>query len=57
MGGPRPFPLTTQGYDLIDQAVAAHVETQAKLVSVLSEEQRKQLDDLLSQFLRGLAGD
>lgn len=45
--------LTTQGYALIDEAVAAHVETQAKLVAVLSDEQRAQLDDLLRQFLCG----
>lgn len=48
--------LSPQGYDLIDQAVTAHVATQAKLVSVLTTDQRAQLDELLSQFLRGLEG-
>lgn len=43
--------LTPAGHTLIDQAVSAHVETQAELVAVLSEEQRAQLDDLLRQFL------
>lgn len=46
--------LTPRGHALIDEAVTAHVETQAKLVSVLTVEQRAQLDDLLRQFLRGL---
>lgn len=45
--------LTSKGYELIDEAVATHVEAQAKLVSVLSDEQRAQLDELLKQFLCG----
>ncbi|MGQ7261622.1 MarR family winged helix-turn-helix transcriptional regulator [Vreelandella sp. V005] len=45
--------LSQRGYDLIDEAVAAHVETQAQLVSGLTEEQRQQLDALLKQFLSG----
>lgn len=49
--------LSPRGYDLIDEAVAAHVETQAQLVSGLSEEQRHQLDDLLKQFLAGVERD
>ena len=45
--------LSQRGLDLIDEAVAAHVETQAQLVSGLTEEQRQQLDALLKQFLSG----
>ena len=45
--------LSQRGFELIDEAVAAHVETQAQLVSGLTEEQRAQLDDLLKQFLAG----
>lgn len=45
--------LSPQGHELIDEAVTAHVETQAKLVAVLTDEQRSQLDDLLKQFLDG----
>ncbi|WP_249978575.1 MarR family winged helix-turn-helix transcriptional regulator [Vreelandella olivaria] len=45
--------LSQRGYDLIDEAVAAHVDTQAQLVSGLSEAQRVQLDELLKQFLMG----
>ncbi|MBS3669517.1 MarR family winged helix-turn-helix transcriptional regulator [Vreelandella boliviensis] len=45
--------LTQRGFELIDEAVAAHVETQAQLVSALTEEQRAQLDVLLRQFLAG----
>jgi len=45
--------LTPKGHELIDEAVTAHVDTQAKLVSVLTTEQRVQLDDLLRRFLCG----
>lgn len=45
--------LSQHGFGLIDEAVAAHVETQAQLVSGLTEEQRAQLDALLKQFLAG----
>lgn len=48
--------LSPQGYDLIDQAVTAHVEAQTKLVAALTDEQRDQLDDLLRQLLCGLEG-
>jgi Spy/CpxP family protein refolding chaperone len=34
--------------------VTAHVETQKKLVAVLTDEQRTQLDSLLSQFVHGI---
>lgn len=43
--------LSPQGHELIDEAVTAHVETQAELVAALTDEQRAQLDDLLKQFL------
>ena len=46
--------LSQRGLDLIDEAVAAHVETQAQLVSGLTDEQRQQLDELLKQFLAGV---
>ncbi|NVF12626.1 MarR family winged helix-turn-helix transcriptional regulator [Vreelandella maris] len=46
--------LSQRGFDLIDEAVAAHVETQAQLVSGLTDEQRQQLDALLRQFLAGV---
>ncbi|WP_111657944.1 MarR family winged helix-turn-helix transcriptional regulator [Isoalcanivorax indicus] len=45
--------LSSAGLDLIEAAVTAHVETQAKLVAVLTDDQRAQLDDLLRQFLSG----
>lgn len=43
--------LTEEGYKVIDAAVTAHVSTQAKLIAVLSDEQRGHLDDLLRQLL------
>ena len=47
--------LTAQGQSLIDAAVTDHVRSQANLVAVMTEEQLAQLDDLLRQFLDGLA--
>ncbi|RFA30960.1 MarR family transcriptional regulator [Alkalilimnicola ehrlichii] len=44
--------LSPQGHALIDKAVTDHVETQAQLVAALNDEQRSQLDALLSQLLR-----
>lgn len=46
--------LSEKGLALIDEAVAAHVATQAELVSSLSDEQCVQLDELLKQFLARL---
>lgn len=46
--------LSEKGFALIDEAIAAHVATQAELVSGLSDNQRAQLDELLKQFLAGL---
>ncbi|MGP9499386.1 MarR family winged helix-turn-helix transcriptional regulator [Halomonas sp. AOP43-D1-4] len=46
--------LSEKGFVLIDEAIVAHVETQAELVSGLSDEQRAQLDALLKQFLNSV---
>lgn len=46
--------LTEKGFRVIDAAVTAHVETQARLVSGLSEQERRQLDSSLKTFLAGL---
>ena len=43
--------LTDKGFQVIDAAVAAHVETQELLVSGLSADERRQLDALLKSFL------
>ncbi|MGY5809678.1 MarR family winged helix-turn-helix transcriptional regulator [Rhizobium sp. LEGMi198b] len=43
--------LTEKGFALIDSAVAAHVETQARLVSGLSEEEKAALNALLGKYL------
>lgn len=43
--------LTAKGYEVIDEAVTAHVAKQAKLIAALSDEQRGHLDDLLRQLL------
>ncbi|MGC3940308.1 MarR family winged helix-turn-helix transcriptional regulator [Roseobacter sp. EG26] len=44
--------LTDEGFRVIDEAVTAHVETQASLVSGLSEKDREKLDSLLKIFLK-----
>ncbi|MBB4568067.1 MarR family winged helix-turn-helix transcriptional regulator [Rhizobium leucaenae] len=46
--------LTEKGFALIDSAVAAHVETQARLVASLSEEERAALNALLGKYLADL---
>jgi len=43
--------LTDKGFAIIDAALAAHVETQARLVSRLSGQERAALDALLARFL------
>ena len=43
--------LTDTGFAVIDTAVAAHVETQARLTSVLSQKEVAVLDALLSKYL------
>ena len=43
--------LTDQGFEVIDAAVTAHVATQKRLVSGLSEQDRRQLNSLVKEFL------
>ncbi len=43
--------LTDKGFDVIDTAVTAHVETQERLVSGLSERDQRQLNSLVKRFL------
>ncbi len=43
--------LTPKGFELIDAAVTAHAETQARLVAALSEEERAALNGLLRNYL------
>jgi len=43
--------LTPKGFELIDAAVTAHFETQMRLISTLSEEERTALDGLLRTYL------
>jgi DNA-binding MarR family transcriptional regulator len=43
--------LTDKGFDVIEKAVTAHVETQQKLVAALTSSQRRQLDDMLKGYL------
>ena len=45
--------LSKKGFDLIDAAVTEHVTTQERLVSVLSDAERLQLDALLKKFQKG----
>lgn len=46
--------LTDKGFRVIDEAVEAHVRTQAKLVSGLSRKEQRELDALLKTFLTDL---
>ncbi|MFB2565049.1 MarR family winged helix-turn-helix transcriptional regulator [Rhizobium sp. IMFF44] len=43
--------LTPKGFELIDAAVTAHVETQKRLIATLSEGERTALDRLLRNYL------
>ncbi|MGP9808565.1 MarR family winged helix-turn-helix transcriptional regulator [Halomonas sp. AOP12-C2-37] len=45
--------LSPQGLEVINEAVIAHIETQAQLVAALTDEQVVQLDNLLKQLLVG----
>ena len=45
--------LTKKGLSLIESAVTAHVETQAKLTSGLSKAESETLNGLLRKFLAG----
>ena len=47
--------LTETGFATIEAAVSAHVETQKRLVSVLSGDERALLDVQLRAFLAGIA--
>jgi len=49
--------LTDKGFDVIDAAVTAHVKTQERLLSGLSEKDRKKLDALLKTFLADFEKD
>ena len=46
--------LTGVGFELIDKAVTDHVETQRRLVSNLSLDQRRELNELLATFMATL---
>ena len=48
--------LTDKGFALIEEAVAAHVATQERLVSGLSPEDQRTLDGLLKSFLARVEG-
>lgn len=43
--------LTQKGREVIDAAVTDHVATQARLTAMLSEEERKALDEMLGRYL------
>ncbi|BCP53896.1 transcriptional regulator [Kaistia sp. 32K] len=47
--------LTERGFATIEATVTAHVATQKRLVSVLSDEERARLDGELRKFLAGIA--
>lgn len=49
--------LTDKGFAIVDAAVTAHVETQARLTSGLSKEESATLNGLLGKFLRGFEGN
>lgn len=49
--------LTDKGFAVIDAAVTAHAQTQERLVSDLSEKDRKKLDALLKIFLADFEED
>lgn len=49
--------LSTKGRAVIDDAVSAHVATQARLVDPLSRAERAKLDELLRRFLVGFEGE
>lgn len=43
--------LTKKGFNVIDEAVTAHVETQKRLTAALSKDERATLNALLSKYL------
>jgi DNA-binding MarR family transcriptional regulator len=48
--------LTGKGRAVIDAAVTEHVETQARLVAILSEKENAALNALLTKYLAGFEG-
>lgn len=44
--------LTKAGFEVIDSAIVAHVDTQNKLTSNLSQDDQNHLNDLLRKFLK-----
>ncbi|SMG00532.1 MarR family winged helix-turn-helix transcriptional regulator [Burkholderia singularis] len=48
--------LTSDGFALIDDALAAHVDNQRRVLSSLSDAQQRQLAKLLGKLLQGQAG-
>lgn len=49
--------FTPKGYDLIEKAMAEHVETQNELLASLSDAEIKQLDRLLGKLMEALERD
>lgn len=49
--------LTAKGFDVIEAAIADHVETQNDLLAALSEEDIRQLDDVLRKLLLAVEDD
>jgi DNA-binding MarR family transcriptional regulator len=49
--------LTDRGFAVIDTAVDAHVETQARLTQALTEDEQAILDGLLGRFLAAFEDD
>lgn len=49
--------LTAKGHRIIDAAVTDHVDTQAKLVGVITLEERIALNGLLQAYLTALGGE
>lgn len=47
--------LTTTGFNIINTALTAHVATQDRLTSGLSEDEQKRLNTLLRKFLNSVA--
>ena len=46
--------LTTEGLELIEDAVTAHVEGEERLLDTLSEEERQRLAELLSKLMSSM---
>lgn len=47
----RQVQLTTKGQKVIEQAIVAHVATQQKLLSVLTQQEQKDLTEMLRTFM------